>query len=134
MMPMETFSITECELYWDTRKKISLRDKRIIKKELKRASVTIGRALSFLKDAALNGNEPVINFIIMTERDFFYELSLWVTNSAKSVQKGDEPLFEMNIRDEESGPAVAHIYSEKFRIALGVIEEEDQYLVADAIK
>ena len=131
---MEAFSITDCELYWDTRKKTSKRDKRELKKELKQLSVTIGKAIPFLKEAAVDGNGPSITFLMGGNLD--YELSLWVTNSARSVQEGEEPLFEMNIRDDQTGPSVAHLYlcNEKIKIVLGVIEEDDHFLEADVIK
>lgn len=132
MMLMDAFSITDCEFYWDTRKKISKRDKRELKKELAVMSITIGKALLFLEEAAKDGNGPSVEFLMGGNLE--YELSLWVTNSAKSVQEGAEPLFEMNIRDRQSGPSVAHFYSEKFRIVLGVMEEEDQFLESDVIK
>ena len=48
-----------------------------------------------------------------------YELSLWVTNSAKSVQEGEEALFEMNIRDHQTGHSIAHFYSESSRCSRG---------------
>ena len=129
---MEAFSLMDCEFYWDTRKKIPKKDKRELKKELKELSVTIGKALPFLKEAAKDGNGPAITFLMGGNLD--YELSLWVTNSAKSVQEGEEALFEMNIRDHQTGPSIAHFYSEKFKIVLGVVEEEDQFLEKDFIK
>lgn len=129
---MEAFSLMDCEFYWDTRKKITKRDKRELRKELKAMSVTIGKAIPFLKEAARDGNGPSVEFLMGGNLE--YELSLWVTNSARSVQEGEEPLFEMNIRDRQDGPSVAHFYSEKFRIVLGVIEEEDQFLESDVIK
>lgn len=101
----------------------------MLKRELKRVGVTIGKAIPFLKEAALDGNDPSITFIMGDNLE--YELSFWVTNSSRSMQEGEEPLFEMNIRDHQSGPSVAHIYSEKFRIALGVMAEEDQFLERD---
>jgi hypothetical protein len=131
---MEPFSITDCELYWDTRIKTSKCDRRMLKKELKQLSVTIGKAISFLKEAAHDGNGPSVEFIMGDNID--YELSLWISNSARSVQEGEEPLFEMNIRNHQTGPSVAHLYlcNDKVKIVLGVMEEEDQYLEADAIK
>jgi hypothetical protein len=131
---MKVFSITDCELFWDTRRKTSKRDKRRLKKELKLLSVTIGKAIPFLKEAALDGNDPSVTFLMGDNID--YELSLWVSNSASSVQEGEEPLFEMNIRKQNStGPSVAHLYlcNNDVKIVLGVIEEEDQFLESDAI-
>ncbi len=129
---MEAFSILDCTLYWDTRKEIPKKDSQEIKEQLKTLSVTIGKALLFLKEAALDGNEPTINFLMGDNSQ--YKLSLWLTNSSMSVQEGEEAIFEMNISDNETVPAVAHFYSEKFRIVLGVFEEEEHFLKFDTIK
>ena len=47
---MEAFSLMDCEFYWDTRKKIPKNTRENFKK-LKELSVTIGKALPFLKEA-----------------------------------------------------------------------------------
>lgn len=39
----------------------------------------------------------------------------------------------MNIRDKQTGPSIAHFYSEKYRIVLGVMDEEDQFLERDVL-
>jgi hypothetical protein len=129
---MDAFSISECELLWDTRKKMAKREKQALKKELKALSASIGKAIQFIKDAALEGSEPTVTWILGANLN--YELYLFSTTCAESVRAGEEPLLEMALRDSQTGPQVTHIYSEKFRIALGALEEEDQFLLSDVIK
>jgi hypothetical protein len=128
---MDTFSITDCELYWDTRKKISKKDKRELKKEVKALSTTIGKAMQFLKEAALDKAEPTVSFILGGNLN--YEMSLWITNSSRSIIEGEKPLFELSLSGSEHGSYLAHFYSEKFGIVLGVMKEEDQFLELDEL-
>ncbi len=125
---MDTFNIAECELFWDTRKKTSKRNKQTIKKEIKALSTAIGKTIRFLKEAALDGSEPTVTFLLGGNSE--YELALWLANSTSLVQAGEEPRFEMNIRDQ-SGQFIAYICSEKFRIALCLLEGEAEYLKSD---
>jgi len=128
---MEAFSIKDCELSWDTRVNISKRVKQEIKKELKTLSVTIGKAILFLKVAALDGNEPVITFLLGGNSE--YELSLWETTSADTVKQGEACYFEMNIRNQ-SKEYVAYFHCEKHKIVRGFLEEEAKFFEIERIK
>jgi hypothetical protein len=128
---MENFSITDCVLHWDTREKISKRVKQGLKKELKILSVTIGKAILFLREAAHDGNEPVVTFLLGDNSE--YELSLWETVSADAVKQGEDCCFEMNVRNQ-SKEHVAYFCSEKHKIIRGFMEEEAQFFESDTIK
>ncbi len=125
---MDTFNITECELFWDTRKKTPKRDRQAIKKEINALSTIIGKTILFLKEAALDGAEPTVTFLLGGNSE--YKLALWLANSASLVQAGTEPCFEMNIQDQ-SGQYIAYVCSEKFKIVLCLLEGESEYLKSD---
>jgi hypothetical protein len=128
---MENFSIADCELYWDTRIKISKRDQQELKKEIKTLASTTGKAILFLKEAASDGNEPVVTFLLGGNSEF--ELSLWETISAETVQQGEDCYFEMNIQNK-SDSCVAFFSSEKYKIIRGFLEEEAEFFELDVIK
>jgi hypothetical protein len=90
--------MADFDLYRDTRIKISKRDKKELKKEIKTLASTIGKAILFLKKAALDGNEPVVTSLLGGNSEF--ELSLWETISAEAVQQGEDCYFEINIRNQ----------------------------------
>jgi len=121
----------DCELYWDTRVKISKGVKRELKKELRTISVAIGKAILFLREAAMEGNEPVVTFLLGDNSE--YELSLWETVSADGVKQGEDCCFEMNIQNQ-SNDYVAYLTCEKHKIIRGFIEEEAQFFELDVIK
>ena len=128
---MEAFSITDCELLWDTRVKIPKRVKQEIKKELKTLSVSIGKAMLFLREAALDGSEPVVTFLLGGNSE--YELSIWETASADVVKQGEDCYFEMNVRNQ-SKEYVAYFHCEKHKIIRGFLEEEAQFFELERIK
>ena len=67
---MPEFSINDCVVYWDTRKNTSKQTKEALLLDLKGLSGTIGKALQYLKETAIDKKFPEVRFPIGENWDY----------------------------------------------------------------
>lgn len=109
------FSITECSILWDKRKKISKRVKRAIKKDLLGMSDLIQEAMEYTRDKTLKGRETVIIYWLNTKvGDDSYKINISYEPSLKA--------WHVSIHDTEE--SIGEIVSDKWTL-LQILSDED---------
>ena len=85
---------------------------------------TIEKPLNYIKSVAKNGNEPVITFYLK-EVDYA-TLEIYQENCSSDP----DPIWIISVKSNSVD--IAHLESNKHRVGLSTIEEDDQYLKKDS--
>ena len=116
---MEDFSILECEILWNKENKIPKSHMTAIKEELKTMSAQIKNAMKFTAENEQSGVSFSLNPKIKNQKsEVFYQLDICV-----SAEETGQPAWEIKVIN---GATVADVYSEKFRIYAGLLDESIQ--------
>ena len=116
---MQEFSIRDCVIFWDTRKEPSERTKEAIVRDLTGLSDTIGKALVYLKDTAMDKKFPEVRFPIGENWEFKVFLHVF---------DGPDPLyFRMSIEQSMSDENIAEIENQNSNIQTFVSAKNENY-------
>jgi hypothetical protein len=123
---MPKFSITNCLIYWDTRKNITEQDKEVIIRDLKGLSPTIEKAIAYLKVTALDKKFPEVRFPIGNS----WEYKVFI-----HVFDGPDPLYyRLCIQKTNSDEIIAELKDEKHNIHTFIMEGKKDHYASGAIK
>lgn len=116
---MENFSVVDCEILWNKENKIPKSHKTALKEELKTMSTQIRNAMTFTSE----NEQSIVTFCLNPKiknqkKEVFYKLEIFV-----SAEESEHPIWDISVTNEAT---VADVYSEKFRIYAGLLEENIQ--------
>lgn len=108
MINMDTFSTADCAIYWDIRKKIAKQTKEVLINDLRELSITIERAMQYLKEAAFDNKFPEVRFPI--GNNWEYKLLIHIFD-------GPSPLYyRLCIHESKTDENIAELECEKHNI------------------
>ena len=126
LVRMAKFSITNCTIYWDTRKNIKQQDKEVIIRDLKGLSPTIEKAIVYLKDTALDKKFPEVRFPIGNS----WEYKVFI-----HIFDGPDPLYyRLCIQKSNSDEIIAELKDEKHNIHTFIMETKKNNYESGDIK
>jgi hypothetical protein len=123
LFKLTEFSIDDCIVYWDTRKGTSKQTKETILRDLKGLSVTIEKALLYLKDTAMDKKFPEVRFPIGDN---------WEYRVFLHVFDGPDPLFyRLCIQKSTCDENIAEIENQHINIHTFISRTNDEFYEKD---
>lgn len=112
---LNMFSIKECRILWDKRKRIPKKAKHAIKKDLLGMSDLIHEAMEYTRDKALKGRETEIVYWLNTGvGEDCYTIKIWYEHGTKA----------WGITIEDHGELIGEIVSDKWRLLQLLLDED----------
>jgi len=110
------FSIKECRILWDKRKRIPKKAKHAIKKELLGMSDLIQEAMEYTKDKTLKERETEIVYWLNTNTANDYTIKIWYEHNQKA----------WGISIEDRGEPIGEIVSDKWRLLQLLLDKDTE--------
>ena len=85
---------------------------------------TIEKSLNYIKSVAKNGNEPIITFYLKEVDHATLEIY------QENCSSDPDPIWIISVKSNDVD--IAYLESNKHRVGLSTIEEDDQYLKKDS--